>query len=70
LIAFDVQTGKELWRWNSDEREVEVLLALADGSCLVQTPVAVFKVDDAATSHKVMEGRVMIDWQGQMYRKH
>jgi hypothetical protein len=36
----------------------------------VQTPVAVFKVDDAATSQKVMEGRVMIDWQGRMYRKH
>jgi hypothetical protein len=70
LIAFDVQGGKELWRWNSNEREVEVLAALADGSCLVQTPAAVFKVDDAATSQKVLEGRVMIDWQGRMYRKH
>ena len=70
LIAFDVQTGKELWRWNSNEREVEVLLALNDGSCLVQTPVAVLKVEDAATAKEVMEGRVMIDWQGRMYRKH
>ena len=70
LIAFDVQEGKELWRWNSNEKELEAVVALPDGSCLVQTPVAVFKVDNATTSREVMKGRVMIDWQGRVYKKH
>jgi hypothetical protein len=70
LIAFNVQEGKELWRWDSKGEELEVVAALADGSCLVQSPTAVFKVDNAATFHEVMKGQIMIDWQGKMYRKH
>lgn len=44
LIAFNVSEGKELWRWNSDTDDVSVLAALADGSCLVQTPTQVIDV--------------------------
>ena len=29
LIAFDIGTGKELWRWDSKTPEIEVFAALA-----------------------------------------
>jgi outer membrane protein assembly factor BamB len=38
LIAFKVRDGKELWQWDSKTDDISVLAALADGSCLVQTP--------------------------------
>ena len=69
LVAFNVQDGKEVWRWESPQ-EIEVFAALANGHCLVQTPTAVVEVEGPATSRKVMDGRMMMDWQGKMYRKH
>jgi outer membrane protein assembly factor BamB len=69
LIAFHVEDGKELWRWDSPQ-EVEVFMALANGHCMVQTPTAVFEVANATTSRKYFDGRVMMDWQGHVYRKH
>jgi outer membrane protein assembly factor BamB len=70
LIVFDVQEGKEAWRWNSMTDEVEVVAALANGSCLVQTAAETIKVDSATNSSRLLEGHIMIDWQGHMYRKH
>ena len=70
LIAFDVQEGKEAWRWDSNTRDLEVYAALAGGSCLVQTPAALLKVDNATSSKEVVKGRAMIDWQGRLYVKH
>jgi outer membrane protein assembly factor BamB len=72
LMAFDVRDGREIWRWNSpkDKETIEVLAALADGSCLVQTPTAVVDVENAVTSKEVFEGQAMMDWQGHIYRKH
>ena len=69
LIAFDVQAGKEIWRWDSPQ-EIEVFAALANGDCLVQTPTAVVEVANATTSQEVFEGKAMVDWQGHIYRKH
>jgi outer membrane protein assembly factor BamB len=69
LVAFNVQDGKELWRWDSAQ-EIEVFVALANGGCMVQTPTAVVEVENATTSKKYMDGRVMMDWQGHVYRKH
>jgi hypothetical protein len=69
LVAFNVQDGKETWRWDSAQ-EIEVFAALANGGCLVQTPTAVVEVENSTTSKKYMDGRVMMDWQGHMYRKH
>jgi outer membrane protein assembly factor BamB len=69
LVAFNVQDGKEVWRWDAAQ-EIEVFAALANGDCLVQTPTAVVDVENSTTSRKVMDGKVMMDWQGHMYRKH
>jgi outer membrane protein assembly factor BamB len=69
LIAFDVREGKEKWRWSTKET-IEVLAALANGGCLVQTPAALLEVDNATTSKKVFDGKAMMDWQGHIYRKH
>jgi outer membrane protein assembly factor BamB len=70
LVAFDVGEGKEAWRWDSNTDGIEVVAALANGSCLVQTPTEAVKVDNATTSAAVFKGRIMIDWQGKMYTKH
>jgi outer membrane protein assembly factor BamB len=68
LVAFDVPEGKEIWRWDSPQ-EIAVFAALANGSCLVQTPTAVVEVENATTSKEVFEGKAMVDWQGRIYRK-
>jgi outer membrane protein assembly factor BamB len=70
LIAFDVRNGTETWRWDSRAREVEVYAALANGGCAVQTPTALVEVDSATDSKEIMQGRAMVDWQGQIFRKH
>ena len=70
LIAFEVQTGKELWRWDSDTPSISVFAALANGDCLVQTSTALIEVHDSANAKELMKGKFMIDWQGRMYRKH
>jgi hypothetical protein len=69
LIAFDVAKGKELWRWDSGVRGIEVFAALADGGCLVQTPEALVNVHDATHAMEVMKGQAMMGWNGQLYRK-
>jgi len=43
--------------------------ALADGSCLVQTPAALIDVYSSSQAREVFEGKAMIDWQGQIYRQ-
>ena len=70
LIAFEVQTGKELWRWDSDTPGISVFAALANGDCLVQTSTALVEVHDRANSKELMRSKFIIDWQGRMYRKH
>jgi outer membrane protein assembly factor BamB len=70
LIAFNVRTGKELWRWDSQTPEISVFAALANGDCLVQTPTALVEVKDSTTSKELAKGHYMLDWQGNMYRKH
>ncbi len=70
LIAFNVSDGKELWRWDSDTDDVSVLAALADGSCLVQTPTQVIDVWSPTRAKVYMSGKAMLGWQGQVYRKH
>jgi hypothetical protein len=70
LIAFHVPDGKEMWRWDSHTPQIEVVAALAGGACAVQTPTAVVKVDSATESTEMLEGHVMMDWLGHMYRKH
>lgn len=70
LIAFDVREGKELWRWDSGVRGIEVFAALADGGCLVQTPEALVNVHDATHAMEVVKGKAMMGWNGQLYIKH
>jgi outer membrane protein assembly factor BamB len=69
LVAFHVEDGKESWHWDSPE-EIEVFAALRNGQCMVQTPSAVLVVENSTTSKKYMDGRVIMDWQGHVYRKH
>ena len=70
LIAFNTREGKELWRWDARVRGVEVFAALADGSCLVQTPTALVAVHGPAEAREVMKGKALMGWNGQIYRKH
>jgi hypothetical protein len=70
LIAFNVRNGKEIWHWDSNTPEIEVFAALANGGCLVQTPTALVEVGNASKSKEVFQGKAMMGWQGQMYRKH
>jgi outer membrane protein assembly factor BamB len=69
LIAFNVRTGKELWRWDSHAAEITVFAALADGGCAVQTPTHLIEVIDGVEAREIMKGKAMMSWNGQMYRK-
>jgi outer membrane protein assembly factor BamB len=69
LVAFRVEDGKEVWRWDSPT-EIEVFAALANGHCMVQTPTSVLEVENSTTSRKYLDGKLMMDWQGHVYRKH
>ena len=60
LIAFNVSEGKELWRWDSDTDDVSVLAALADDSCLVQTPTHVIDVWSPTRAKVDMSGKAML----------
>jgi outer membrane protein assembly factor BamB len=70
LIAFNVRTGKDLWKWNSEKGDLQVFAALANGHCLVQTPAALVEVEDSAHAKVVAQGKAMMDWMGNMYIKH
>ncbi len=68
LIAFHVEDGTEMWRWDSGTQGIEVFAALADGSCLVQTPSALVDVFSASDAREVFKGKAKVDWHGQLYR--
>jgi outer membrane protein assembly factor BamB len=70
LIAFSLVTGKDLWRWESNEPEISVFAALANGACLVQTPTVLMEVASSTKAKAIFTGKAMMDWQGRMYRKH
>jgi hypothetical protein len=70
LFAFDVRQGTESWRHDTHVYGIEVLAALADGGCLVQTPVALVNVHDAEHAVELMKGKAMMGWNGEMYVKH
>jgi hypothetical protein len=70
LIAFSVTDGKELWQWDSKTDDISVVAALADGSCLVQTPSDAVVVESSTKAKVYMHGQVMLGWHGQVYRKH
>ncbi len=69
LIAFDVNNGGELWRWDGGVSGIEVFAALADGGCLVQSPQALINVHSANEAQEMFKGHATIDWHGQIYRK-
>ena len=70
LIAFDVRQGTQSWRHDTGVSGIEVFAALADGGCLVQTPLALWNVHDAEHAVEVVKGKAMMGWNGQMYVKH
>ena len=57
LVALDVNSGAELWRWDSGVPGIEVFEALADGGCLVQTPKALINVHNANQAQQMFEGQ-------------
>jgi outer membrane protein assembly factor BamB len=69
LIAFDLNSGRELWRWDGGVSGIEVFAALADGGCLVQSPEALIDVHNANAAEEVFKGQAIVDWRGQIYRK-
>jgi len=70
LIAFNVRSGKDLWRWDSNLPEITVFAALANGHCLVQTDTALVEVESSTKSKEILKGKAMMGWNGQMYLKH
>jgi hypothetical protein len=64
-----VRDGKELWQWASKTDDISVVAALAGGSCLVQTPTDAVRVE-RTKARIVIQGRVLLGWNGQVYRKH
>jgi hypothetical protein len=44
LIAFNVRSGKEIWRWDSGTIDISVFAALANGACVVQTATGLVEV--------------------------
>ena len=68
LVAFNVRTGKELWRWDSNTPEISVYLATAGGGCVVQTPEGVVLVENGAKTRDIVQGKAIINWQGQWLR--
>lgn len=70
LIAFNVQDGKEIWRWDSNTPGIEVFAALANGGCMVQTPAALVEVDSATESKEIVKGKAIMNWQGQLFSKN
>ncbi len=70
LIAFNQTDGKELWQWESNKETISVVAALADGSCLVQTPTEAVDVWSPTKAKVYMSGKAMLGWQGQVFRKH
>jgi outer membrane protein assembly factor BamB len=70
LIAFDVRNGTEAWKHDTHSLGIEVFAALADGSCLVQTPEALVDVFDAERERVAVRGQAMMGWDGKLYVKH
>jgi outer membrane protein assembly factor BamB len=68
LVAFNVRTGKELWRWDSNTPEISVYLATASGGCVVKTPEGVVLVENGAKTKDIVQGSVVVNWQGQWLR--
>jgi hypothetical protein len=64
LIAFNLISRKELWRWQSNEPEISVFAALANGACLVLMEVA-----NSNNTKVVFSGKAMMDWEGNMYKE-
>ncbi len=69
LVAFDVNSGEELWRWDGGVAGIQVFAALADGGCLVQSPHAIINVHSANEANEMFKGHAIRDWRGQIYRK-
>lgn len=70
LYAFQVADGKQLWQWRSNTPEITVFAALANGDCIVQTPSALVEVQDDGSAKELGKGHFMLDWRGQVFRKH
>jgi outer membrane protein assembly factor BamB len=70
LIAFNIETGKDLWHWKSSTDEIEVRAALANGHCLVQTPTALVEVESSTMSKVTAEGKFILNWEGELLKVH
>lgn len=68
LIAFNITTGKDLWRWDSKTPEITVFAALANGGCMVQTPSALVEVDSPDNWKEIARGKFSVDWMGHLLR--
>jgi outer membrane protein assembly factor BamB len=70
LIAFNVRSGKENWRWDSGTTDISVYAALANGHCLIETPTGMVEVESATKAKQFSDSKLMMGWHGDTYRKH
>ncbi|HEY3974335.1 MAG TPA: hypothetical protein VGM18_15120 [Candidatus Sulfotelmatobacter sp.] len=61
LIAFNVEDGSEVWRWNSGASEIKINMATAGGGCAVDTPEGLVLIQDG------IKKRVVAPSGSQMY---
>jgi hypothetical protein len=61
LIAFNVEDGNEVWRWDSGVPEIKINMATAGGGCAVDTPEGLVLVE------KGIKKRVVAPSGSQMY---
>jgi outer membrane protein assembly factor BamB len=61
LIAFNVEDGSEVWRWNSGAPEIKINMATAGGGCAVDTPEGLVLVEEG------IKKRVVAPSGSQMY---
>jgi len=68
LVAFNVRSGRELWRWDSNTPEVSVYMATGDGGCVIKTPKGMVLVENEASARQLIQRNATVNWQGQWYR--
>jgi hypothetical protein len=61
LIAFNVEDGREEWRWDSGASEIKINMATAGGGCAVDTPEGLVLVENG------VKKRVVAPSGSQMY---
>jgi outer membrane protein assembly factor BamB len=68
LIAFSVEDGREVWRWDSGASEIKINMATAGGGCAVDTREGLVLVEDGVKKRVVAPSGSQMYTPGQYIR--